>query len=123
MLYRERNCIHPNIFAGADCGYCPDCGEFINNKWYLCRCACCNVKRKGIIKFDKIIPDTKFCSNCGCSEFVLEELPEINFINIYFAVLKKEVQRKNRLDFASIQSWVSNVNETVTKGLLTCAIS
>ena len=106
-LYREKNCAHPNICAATDYGYCPDCGEFIQNKWYFCRCSCCNIKRKSILKFNNIIPETKYCPNCGFRDFLVEELHNVNFININFAVLKKETQCRSALNFTPIQSWIS----------------
>ena len=37
------------------------------------------------------IADTKFCPNCGASDFHIEELDKINFIDINYAVCKKVV--------------------------------
>ena len=110
----EQKCTHVNVFAGAECGYCPDCGEFIENKWYICRCSCCNIKRKSIIHFNKVIPESKYCTNCGAKEFYTEQLPSINFINIHFAVLKKEIHQPH-IRFAKIQSWATNNQEALQR--------
>ena len=43
-------CSHSHVKADVDFAYCPDCGELIENQWYLVRCACCGVKLRGMIK-------------------------------------------------------------------------
>ena len=93
MLFfkKKSECTHTRVSTEVDAGYCPDCGKYVENHWYLTRCACCNVKRKTIIKRGKILPHTKFCPNCGAPEYFVERVPSINFIDINFAVLKKEV--------------------------------
>lgn len=44
----------------------------------------------GIIRNNKIIPIAKFCSNCGTKEYKIEQIKNINFFDIYFAIAKKE---------------------------------
>ena len=84
-------CQHSKISPDVDYAYCPDCGELIENQWYLIRCACCGVKLKGIIKNSEIIPDKNFCHNCGAKDYVIERINKINFIDISYAVLVKAV--------------------------------
>ncbi|HIU86109.1 TPA: hypothetical protein IAD52_03960 [Candidatus Spyradomonas excrementavium] len=93
MLFfkKKSECTHDRVSTEAEAGYCPDCGKYVENHWYLTRCACCNVKRKTIIKRGKILPHTKFCPNCGAQEYLVERVGAINFIDINFAVLLKEV--------------------------------
>ena len=87
----NKECKHERFSADKDIGYCPDCGELIENQWYMVRCACCGVKHKAIVKNGKIISLDKFCENCGSKEFVVERLNKINFIDINYAVLVKTV--------------------------------
>ena len=90
-------------------GYCPDCGKFINNEWYITRCSCCGVKMKAIIRNGKVYPQNHFCSNCGSREYVVEKLDKINFIDINFAVLlKKEVEETFLVN--STQCWQERMN-------------
>ena len=97
-------CQHSRISPDVDYAYCPDCGELIENQWYLIRCACCGVKLKGIIKNSEIIPDKNFCHNCGAKDYVIERINKINFIDISYAVLVKAVVSHNHT--RSTQSWV-----------------
>lgn len=70
-------------------GYCPDCGKYVQNEWYITRCACCGVKLKTMVLKGEVQPQYHYCSNCGSSEYHVEKLSKINFIDINFAVLKK----------------------------------
>ncbi len=104
MFFKKKECTHPKVTPDKDSCYCPDCGKYIENKWYLTRCSCCNIKRKSIIKFGTILPETRYCPNCGAEHFHIEPVKNINFIDINFAVLVKEVNEelsKNRS-----QSWL-----------------
>ena len=87
----HKECKHSHVSPDKDYSYCPDCGEFIENKWYLTRCKCCNIKRKTLIKHSTIMPQDTYCPNCGSDEFYIEPVEHINFIDINFAVLKKEI--------------------------------
>lgn len=104
LLKKNNICTHPQVAPDCDFAYCPDCGELIENQWYLVRCACCGVKLKGFVKNGQIIPETKFCHNCGCKDFVVERIDKINFIDITYAVLVKTVI--NNDDYNYTQSWV-----------------
>ena len=104
MFFKNNtDCTHSRITPEIESGYCPDCGKFIQNKWYLTRCSCCNVKRKTVIKQGKIQPAEKFCHNCGSKSFVAEKVDKINFIDISYAVLVKTVIMRE--DFEFTQSW------------------
>lgn len=87
----KTKCNHNQITPEMESGYCPDCGEYIKNEWYITRCSCCGVKLKAMSKNDKIVPQFNYCSNCGSSEFVVEKLEKINFIDINLAVLIKKI--------------------------------
>lgn len=102
----NRVCQHSKVRPDVEFAYCPDCGELVENQWYLVRCACCGVKIKGIIKNSEIIPEKNFCHNCGTRDYVIERINKINFINISYAVLVKAVVTHNNTNFT--QSWVEN---------------
>lgn len=109
FLNFHTECKHEKFSADRDIGYCPDCGELIENQWYIMRCACCGVKHRAIVKHGKIVPLDKFCDNCGGKEFVAERVDKINFIDINYAVLVKAVVTNDVQPFT--QSWV-DVTET-----------
>ncbi len=87
----KHECTHKNVPVDVEEAYCPDCGALVKNKWYLVRCACCNIKRKAHIEYSHIKTDTKFCPNCGSTDFYVEELSGINFMDVHYAVFKKVV--------------------------------
>lgn len=98
------SCRHERITLDKKAGYCPDCGQYIENKWYITRCACCGVKQKTTVMRGKVSADTKFCRNCGCSSFKIEELEGIDIVNIHYAIVLKQIfetKRQNRF-----QAWV-----------------
>ena len=97
-------CSHSHVKADVDFAYCPDCGELIENQWYLVRCACCGVKLRGMIKNGEVVPEKHFCHNCGTREFVVERIDKINFIDINYAVLVKAVVPNHEFNYT--QSWV-----------------
>lgn len=114
MFFKQKKeCAHPKVSPDRDSMYCPDCGKYIENKWYLTRCNCCNVKRKTTIKFGQIIPETKFCPNCGAEHFHVEEVKSINFIDINFAVLVKEINEEKSINRS--QSWLERENNEPIK--------
>lgn len=90
IFFNRKECKHEQISPYIDSGYCPDCGEYVFCNWYMLRCSCCNIKREGIIKNNNIIPTNKFCTNCGSNEFYIVKIKKINFIDLKYAILKKE---------------------------------
>lgn len=103
-LFFKPSCKHDEINPNMLAGYCPDCGEYVENRWYITRCACCGIKQQSIIRKGRVYSDTKYCRNCGCNSFVVEELDKINVVNINYAVLLKQVVSNKRQSF--IQTWV-----------------
>ena len=113
----NKTCEHSRVRPDVDFAYCPDCGELIENQWYITRCSCCGVKHKSIVKNGKIIPADNYCHNCGSSEFTVERLPQINFFDVNFAVVVKKVFcSKNRESYT--QSWVDAKQEADIQKLL-----
>lgn len=100
---RNHECKHDKFPPDKDVGYCPDCGELIENQWFIMRCSCCGVKHKAVLKNGEIISAEKFCHNCGSKSFVAEKVDKINFIDISYAVLVKTVIMRE--DFEFTQSW------------------
>lgn len=101
----KKSCAHEKIAPDVETAYCPDCGKLIQNEWYITRCSCCGMKLRTIIHNDKVEPQYHFCKNCGSSEFTVEKIPKINFIDINFAVLKRQVIENDLPQRVSTQCW------------------
>lgn len=82
----KKQCHHTKVSPQDDIAYCPDCGELIENRWYIARCSCCGIKLKAIIKNGEVVPEDKFCHNCGSKIFEAERISKINCIDINYAV-------------------------------------
>jgi len=103
-LFEKEECYHEKITPDIDSAYCPDCGKYIENQWFLSRCACCGIKQKTIILKEKISTTTKFCRNCGNNSFIVEKINKINFIDINYAIVIKTIFNNKKASFT--QSWV-----------------
>ena len=101
---RHNRCNHDHVSPSVQYSYCPDCGELIENEWYITRCACCGIKEKAIIKNGEIMPEANFCHNCGGNEYIVEKLDKINFVDINYAVLVKTVVPDEKVVQVT-QSW------------------
>jgi len=104
LLNKNKVCKHTRVSVDIDFAYCPDCGELIENQWYLTRCSCCGIKLQAIIKNNEIFPVQKFCHNCGTKNYITEKLDKINFIDINFAVMVKTIITNKIRNYT--QSWV-----------------
>ena len=100
----EKKCSHEHVPIDADFYYCPDCGELIENQWFLVRCASCGLKEIATIKNGEVVPANQFCHNCGAKGYIVERIEKIDCININYAVLIKQAV-KNETD-SYTQSWV-----------------
>ena len=99
-------CNHKNVPIDVEECYCPDCGELIKNEWYIIRCACCNIKRESHLEYDNIKPNSKFCHNCGSTDFIIEKIESLNCVTSRFAIVKKIIVKQQ---FSSIhQIWIEN---------------
>ena len=116
FLFGKKECSHSKIPLEVECAYCPECGELVENQWFILRCACCGVKVRAMIRNGKIVPVDKHCSNCGGSEFNVERLEKVNFINVNYAVLMKKCVHTEDVDFT--QSWVDVPNSKTSHGKL-----
>lgn len=105
----KKACTHDKISPEMESGYCPDCGKYIRNDWYITRCACCGVKMKANARNGEVFPQYHYCTNCGSKEFTVEKLDKINFIDINFAVLQKKVVEED-LKVNTTQCWQERTN-------------
>lgn len=105
-LFLHKKCTHERLGYNVEHGYCPDCGEYVENRWYLTRCSCCGLKRAAITKGHEIMPAEYYCSNCGESGYYIEELKKLNFIDINFATVLKVCPQDTKENY--IQTWVQN---------------
>ena len=105
----KKACSHDKITPDMEQGYCPDCGKFIINEWYITRCSCCGVKLKTNARNGDVFPQYQYCSNCGGKEYKVEKLDKINFIDINYAVLIKKIEEE--LKVSSTQCWQERTSE------------
>lgn len=113
--FKKTTCHHDRITIDKNAGYCPDCGEYVENKWYISRCACCGIKQKSVVMRGKVSADTKFCRNCGSSLFEVEELEDINIVNVNYAVVVRQTIERQKQSI--IQTWIEE-NAFATMKLL-----
>ena len=104
-LVTKQKCRHLNVTTNHEISYCPDCGELIKINWYLIRCKRCNKKRMGIIKAGQIHPITKFCCNCGDSDYFIEQIKNLNYFDISYAIALKNVE-ENAKSHPELQIWI-----------------
>lgn len=116
LFRKNRTCTHDRVRPDSEFCYCPDCGELIENQWFLTRCACCGVKLKATIKNGEVVPEAHFCKNCGAQEFVVEKIEKISFLNIDYAVLLKTVVKPTAAE--KFQSWVDMKTSNQTLDML-----
>lgn len=109
-------CRHERVSPDSDGAYCPDCGVYVENKWFIARCSCCNIKRTAVSKLNMVRPTTNYCPNCGSNDFYLEAIDNINFVDVHFAVHKKVVAPAPEIVSRS-QIWVNEKENTPQKFL------
>ncbi len=107
----EKKCKHPNALINSNEGYCPDCGVYLKKYFYIVRCSHCDIKREASLKGSNIIPNTKFCPNCGGSDFYIEKLDSISIVDINYAVHRKEVEENYNNLIDTTQVWVEKEME------------
>lgn len=107
----NKKCKHDKVAPNLDFGYCPDCGKAIKNEWYITRCACCGLKLVTVEHDGAVLPQNKFCTNCGSQDYVVEKLENINVININYAVLIRQEIEKQELARSTTQCWQERNSE------------
>lgn len=100
----NKKCQHNKVPLDTDIGYCPDCGELIENHWYITRCGCCGVKERATIRNGEVVPEAEFCPNCGGKAYKVEEIEKIDCININYAIVVREIVKNEINEYT--QSWV-----------------
>lgn len=115
ILFGLKKCTHDKLGMYSGGGYCPDCGEYVENQWYLVRCSCCGVKRVAMTKGENVLPKEAFCTNCGGHEYYIEKLNHVNFIDINYATIVQKIHPHFKTNFS--QAWV----EATTEQKLLCA--
>lgn len=105
----RKKCKHEKVAPNLDFAYCPDCGKAIRNDWYLTRCACCGLKLITMEKDGIVVPQNKFCTNCGSHDYVVEKIENINVININYAVLIREEVEGNENFKPTTQCWQEKI--------------
>lgn len=108
-----KSCSHDKITPNIKSGYCPDCGEYVENHWYITRCQCCGIKQTSIIRNGKVVTLTKFCKNCGNNSYSTQELDTLDIVNINYAVVLKQTSRKQRTNI--VQTWIEKNSYTPIK--------
>lgn len=99
----QKRCFHVNVPLDEEIGYCPDCGELIENHWFITRCKCCGMKLRTTIRNDEVVPEEGFCHNCGCREYSVHEIEKIDCININYAIVVRKVIDNEIREYT--QSW------------------
>ena len=59
------------------------------------------------------MPETKYCPNCGSEHYHIEQVKNINFIDINFAVLVKKINEEKSRNRS--QSWLERENNESIK--------
>jgi len=106
FLTKQNKCSHKNALLHSNVGYCPDCGQYLIKNYYLVRCSRCDIKREAKLYWGEIVPMEKFCSNCGCSEYYIEKLDSVNFIDAKYAIYLKEIANEIKNLHPETQIWV-----------------
>lgn len=109
----KTSCKHDKVTLSMKAGYCPDCGDYVENHWYISRCECCGFKQKSLVRFGRVITDAKFCKNCGCHSFMLEEVNDLDIVSVNYAVSLKHVVAVKRKSV--VQTWIEQNSYTPIK--------
>lgn len=100
----NKKCTHDKVPLDEDIGYCPDCGELVQNHWYITRCGCCGVKERATIRNGEVVSEESYCHNCGSKFYKVEEIEKIDCININYAIVVREIVQNEVTEYT--QSWL-----------------
>ena len=100
----NKECEHSKVRPDVDFAYCPDCGELVQNHWYITRCGCCGVKERATIRNGEVVPEESYCHNCGSKLYKVEEIEKIDCININYAIVVREIVQNEVTEYT--QSWL-----------------
>lgn len=115
FLKNKNKCTHKNALLHTNEGYCPDCGQYLVKNYYIVRCSACDIKREAKIAWGEIVPASKFCVNCGGSDYYIEKLDKINFIDAQYAVYLKEIADEMQNLHPEAQIWVEEEGGTIKR--------
>ncbi len=113
ILKNKNKCTHKNALINSNSGYCPDCGEYLIKNYYMVRCSRCDIKRQARLFWGEIVPSERFCSNCGSSEYYIEKIDSINFIDAKYAIYLKETAEETHSKDPQVQIWVDENNDKI----------
>ena len=82
FLKQKHECNHKNVPIDVDEAYCPDCGALIKNK-----------------------------PNCGATDFYIQELDKVSFIDVHYAIFKKIVIPQNK--YTIRQVWIEKEDNLI----------
>lgn len=108
LIKQHSKCTHRHALTNTECGYCPDCGEYLVKNYYILRCARCDIKREAKLIWGEIVPKDKFCSNCGSSQYYIEKIDKVNFVDAQYAIYLKEIADKMQTLHPETQIWVED---------------
>ena len=108
FINNHTKCHHKNALLYQDEGYCPDCGQYLVKNYYIIRCARCDVKREAKLFWGEIVPQEKFCTNCGARDYYIEKLEKVNFVDARYAIYLKEVVSDLANLHPDTQIWVDD---------------
>ncbi len=90
--------------------FCPDCGKEIQVTFKIVRCGCCSTKKSAKLIYNSIIPDQKYCSKCGSNDYYVEKKERIEFFELNYAIILKEIVEISCFEDFRTQIWVENEN-------------
>lgn len=111
FIKNKNKCSHKNALLTSNEGYCPDCGEYLVKNYYIVRCLSCDIKREAKLCWGEIMPLKRFCSNCGSSEYYIEKIDSVNFVDAQYAIYLKEIADEIKNLHPEAQVWVENADE------------
>lgn len=115
-FFKNKNkCTHKNALLNSLEGYCPDCGQYLVKNYYIVRCLRCDIKRSAKLSWGEIVPEEKYCSNCGSQEYYIEKLDSVTFIDAKYAVYLKEIAADIKKLHPEAQVWVEDGENEVRK--------
>ena len=111
FFHNQQKCNHKNALINTNMGYCPDCGQFLVKNYYIVRCSRCDIKRQARLAWGEIVPSDKYCSNCGSSEYYIEKLDKVSFVDAQYALYLKEIADEMQNLHPEAQIWIEEDND------------
>jgi len=111
----KQKCTHKNALINQEAGYCPDCGQYLVKNYYIVRCSVCDIKREAKLYWGEIVPKEKYCTNCGATEYYIEKIDKINFIDAKYAIYLKEIANECINNHPEVQIWVDEGNGKIER--------